>query len=273
MNSKDLQHPELILNQYRGNLLNKLKSTAIMLICRGILFIIYTIFLIFYRLLKFDSISITFIIFTAVTYGIVIFLIAYYMIPQMLNCKRVLKNISILKEKPLYLSKITESIFLLYKSLHGEKKKIENLESKHDKSLFISYFEKKIKEEKYFGLLIMFLLIMEISTLYYDDITIKNIVFIIVSSLFIIISLKIIKYSKSWSDSYSNLSHWNEFFSNYEITPKYKELNLLEKDFQQFEISYSNLKIICPVCKMYNDPNSNYCDNCGNELKTKGDQN
>ena len=273
MNSKDLQHPELILNQYRGNLLNKLKSTAIMLICRGVLFIIYIIFLIFNLLRNFDSNFIILIIFMGIIYGIVLLIFSYYLIPQMLDCKVVLNNISILKEQPLYLSKITEILFLLYNSLQSEKKKIKNLQTKQDNSLFISYFKEKINQEKYLILILMMGLFMEITTLCFDGITIKNLIFIIFSSLLITTSLKIIKYSKSWLDSYSNLSHWNEFFSNYEIIPKNKELNLLERDFQQYENEISNQGVKCPVCNVYNDSNSNYCDSCGNELKDRWDKN
>ena len=272
MNSEDLKHPELILNRYRVNLLNKLKLTSIMIICRGILFIIYILFMIIKLLLNFDPAFIILFIFMGIIYGIVMFIFSYYMIPQMLDCIVALNNISILKEKPLYLSKITETIFLLYKSLQSEKKKIKNLQVKQDSSLFIRYFEEKIKQEKYILWILIMGLFFEITIIWFDGITIKNIIYIIVSSLLIIISLKITKYSKSWSDSYSNLSHWNKFFSNYEITPKKKELNLLERDFQQFEIKNSNQGVKCPVCGMYNDPISKYCDNCGNELKNRWDR-
>ena len=209
-------------------------------------------------------------IYCGIIYGIVIVLFSYFMIPQLLNCKAALNNISILKKKPLYLSKITEIIFLLYKSFQGDKKKIKNLQTKNNISLFISYFKEKIKQEK--GLILLFSmgLFFETAIIYSDGITIKNLIYIIFSCLFIIISLKIIKYSKSWSDSFSNLSQWNEFFSNYEITPKVKELNLLERDFQQFDIESSNQKRKCPTCGNYNHSFSNYCVSCGNELKNEG---
>jgi len=270
MNSKDLQHPELILNQYRVNLLNKLKLTANMIICREMLWVLFIIFQIISLPLNFESVIV---IFIWIIYGLMIFAISYIHIPRLLNCKRALNNISILKERPLYLSKITETIFLLYRHTHKERKQIKDLKIKQENSLFISYFEEKIKQEKQFIAIMAMIFLSNLIILDFNDLTIIDLLPIVFLGLLILAHFKITKYSKSWSDSYSNLSHWNEFFSNYEITPKNKELNLLEKDFQQFEISYSNQKIICPVCKMYNDPNSNYCDNCGNELKTRGDQN
>ena len=113
----------------------------------------------------------------------------------------------------------------------------------------------------------------EISILYMSSFfTIIDISLLILLGLLIVTNLIITKYSKSWLESYSNLSHWNKFFSNYEITLKKKELNLLERDFQAFESENSNQGIKCPICGMYNNPFSNYCDNCGNELPNRGDE-
>ena len=270
MNSEELQQPELILNQYRVNLLNKLKSTAIMIICRELLWVIFIIIQIISLPRNFESILT---IFIWIIYGIIILLISYYNIPRLLDCKLALNNISILKKKPLYLTKITETIFLLYKRSHNYKKQIKDLQIKQDNSLFISYFEEKIKQEKMLTMILLMVIFSKISLFTIDNYTNIDLIIVIFIGLLILINLIITKYSKSWLESYSNLSHWNEFFSNYEITPKNKELSLLERDFQQFENEISNQKIKCPVCKMYNDPYSNYCDSCGNELKHRRDRN
>ena len=184
-----------------------------------------------------------------------------------------------MKKEPLYLSKITETIFLLYRRLHNNKKQIKDLQTKQDNNLFISYFEEKIKNEKYITTLYIMIIFSNLLNLYMDinydnsHFDFIDLILLITLGLVILTNLKITKYSKSWSDSYSNLSHWNQFFANYEITPKKKELNLLERDFQQFEINNPNQKIKCPICGIFNDPFSNYCDNCGNELKNMGDKN
>ena len=271
MNSEDLKHPELILNRYRVNLLNKLKLTSIMIICREVLWILYIIFLIFSLPRNFESILV---IFNWIIYGLIILFISYYDIPRLLDCKLVLNNISILKNQPLYLSKITETIFLLYRRLHREKRQIKDLQIKQDHSLFISFFEEKIKQER-MTIMIWIMAILSLISIFSisSSLTKIDLVLITYLGLLILLNLKITQYSKSWLDSYSNLSHWNDFFSNYEITPKMKELNLLERDFQQFEIKNSNQGIKCSVCGMYNEPNSNYCDSCGNELKKRGNRN
>lgn len=277
MDSEKLQHPELILNQYRVNLLNKLKLTAILIICREVLWITYILLRIISLPRNFNSILT---IFMWVIYGLIIVLISYYNLPRLLDSKLALNNISILKEKPLYLSNITETIFLLYKRFPKSKKEIEDLQNIQDDSMFISFFEEKIKHEKTSNLVWIMSLFSMISLSSmagsYDDFINLNpmdILIIIILGLMVLINLKITKYSKSWLESYSNLSHWNQFFSDYEITPKSKELNLLERDFQQFEEENLNQKNKCPVCNMDNDPYSNYCDSCGNELKHRGNRN
>ena len=270
MNSEDLQHPELILNQYRVNLLNKLKLTANMIICREMLWVIYIVFQIISLPLNFESVLN---IFIWIIYGLTILAISYFNIPRLLNCKRALNNISILKERPLYLSKITEIIFLLYRHLHKEKKQIKDLHIRQENSLFIKYFEEKIKQEKQLTMIWAMIFVSNLIIFDFNDFIIIDLLPIAFLGLLILAHLKINKYSKSWSDSYSNLSHWNEFFINYEIIPKNKEFTLLERDFQQFEIKNSNQGTKCPVCNMYNDSSSNYCDSCGNELKYRGNKN
>ncbi|QEE16790.1 hypothetical protein DSAG12_02620 [Promethearchaeum syntrophicum] len=103
-------------------------------------------------------------------------------------------------------------------------------------------------------------------------ITYLDISLITLLGLLIVTNLIITKYSKSWLESYSNLSHWNDFFSNYEIITKKKELSLLERDFQEFESENSKQGIKCPICGRYHNSFSNYCDNCGNELFNRKDE-
>lgn len=270
MNSEDLQHPELILNQYRVNLLNKLKLTANMIICREMLWVIYIVFQIISLQLSFESFTD---IFICILYGLIILAISYTNIPRLINCKRALSNISILKERPLYLSKIAETIFLLYRHTHKERKQIKNLQIKQENSLFISYFKEKIKQEKQFIVIMIMIFLSNLIIFDFNNFIIIDLLPIAFLGLLILAHFNINKYSKSWMESYSNLSHWNEFFSNYEIIPKNKELSLLERDFQQFENEISNQKLKCPVCNMYNDSNSNYCDSCGNELKHRRNKN
>ncbi|QEE16789.1 hypothetical protein DSAG12_02619 [Promethearchaeum syntrophicum] len=125
MDSKDLQHPELILNQYRIKLLQKLKLTAIMIICQEIVWVIFILIQIINLPRNFESFLT---IFSWVIYGLIIFLLLYYYIHRCVDCKLALNNISLLKKQPLFLSMITETIFLLYRRMHNTKKQIKDLQ-------------------------------------------------------------------------------------------------------------------------------------------------
>ena len=75
MDSEDLKHPELILYQYRTNLLQKLKLTAILIICQELVWITYIIIRIINLPRNFESILT---IFSWMIYGVIVFLILYY---------------------------------------------------------------------------------------------------------------------------------------------------------------------------------------------------
>lgn len=266
MNSKNLLYPELIVNQNRINILKKLKFTAIIVISQSIITIaIVLAILVYFSQHFFESISFFSLFFLSFLVILVVAIIFLYS-RQIYNSKLVLDGISDLKKQRLFISKINEIIFLLYRSQVGEKKKIRSLKAKNDISLFLIYFNEKIKKQIYsfFAYLIN---IFSIIPFFRSNHQTLYVILIISNILLIIFSLVIIYFTKSWSKSYSKLSNWDEFFSNYQIIPKENEINLLESDFNRFKDEYRNQIIKCPICGENNDFYSNFCENCGNPLK------
>ena len=203
----------------------------------------------------------------------VVFLLLILIIPRIFNSKQALVNISILKQNPLYLSKISETIFLLYRRRFRIKKKIrKQFELEQGCSMFISFFEKKIKEEKFH---VSLYILWGFSHLLYmfngEEIVINYVLIIklVVLGILIIFNINITKNTKSWLNYYSNLYQGKNEISNYEIISNNTELNLLEKDFQQFETQLSRGEKKCPVCNTFNNHLADYCESCGSKFQNE----
>lgn len=171
------------------------------------------------------------------------------------------QNLNYLSEELLMMIKIYTSKFRIFKGPKMRKPLFQDnrvsmdvkmgLILKHEKQSFISEL----------FIIIIFL----IYGILFSDFRIVvvdiSMAFILISMvLYIIISYFVLKTTNKWMNGYHELNAWGDLLDKYEIIPKQRYMALLDKDFNNLEISSDEY---CGKCGEFLELNAQFCRFCG----------
>ena len=264
----DIEIPDEIDEKLKKNhnlLSRQIRKTQTFLILQQIFRLILIFSLIFFLIMIISlKVSIIFLFFALSPFiGVVSFLL--YFIIRFIKETIVIRRDYFIKEKQ-NLNYLSEEILMMVK-IYTTKFRIFKWPKMRDPL----FQDNKVSMVVKMGLILKYEKYSLLNELFY---TITMLLYAILSSDFIILfgfslismilsiipSYFILKQTNKWMNGYHELNAWGDLLDKYEIIPKHRYMALLDKDFNNLEISSDEY---CGKCGEFLEPYTQFCRFCG----------